>query len=774
MVYLSIKLLGSPESSVGSDRLHFRTKKTYALLYYLAAEGGMHRREKLAELLWPGSVDGRTPLRSALANLRRTLDAAEEGLAEKGLVVERDRIGLGIGSGLVLDLQVVRDALGFDRTSSAEELERLRVGAAAYRGEFLKDFYMEDVPEFDLWVAGEREVWRLHAGEVFGRLSQLGTDSGDPVSADREAEAWVMHDPTSEAATIRHMQTRQDLGDLVGATLAFEKYRTVLNNRSVEPGTEASAKAEAIRSTLSSHWSRTPAKKGREKEAPSVDHLWIPLVGRAEEFSALVEEYSAATSGELRILAVLGEGGMGKTRLVEEFLRWAAVQGAEVLRGQAWEGNTGHSLIVEALRERMERERAPDDLLADVWLTELSRVLPELRERYPDLPSSTQDPALSSRLFESIARFGSALAERGTMVLVADDLQWADASTLEVLQYACAYWIRRETPVLLVLCASIDVYSGSDLKERLSTLEREYPVRKLSIGPIGEEDTLELVRRLVGENQQEQLSPELERLGRWLYAETGGQPLFITQTIKSLVEEGTLSTTFQEGGKASILLREEMVDESNLEGRLRGFESTGVRGLIRYRLSRLSSVASSLAAAGAVLGGDFSFDSLLKVAMIEEQEIPSAVDELLSARVLLYSETKSHGVIFSFSHERVRQVAYTEAGVARRYMYHRRALALLQDSLSAAELACHALAAGETEAAFSYLIDAGDNAMDLFAATDAVGHYERARELLREQMEEGLPVTRSVGGRDQRVSFPAEEVEHLYVNLGRARELVDE
>src|SRR5215216_1887648 len=302
-------------------------------------------------------------------------------------------------------------------------------------------------------------------------------------------------------------------------------------------------------------------------------------------------------AGEARAVAVAGEAGIGKTRLVEKFLRWALAEGADVLKGAAFEATGGlpYGPLVGALRARVDRERAPDDLLEDVWLSELSRLLPELKERYPDLPPpASNEASAKARLFEAVAALVAALAERKPIVLFVDDVQWADAATLDLLHYASRRWVEERVPVLLVMAARIETPEvRTQLARRRAGFSHDLPMRRVLLGPLTEGDTVRLVRSLAspereGEGEE---TVRLERFGGWLRNETGGQPFFLSETLSALVERGVLVSSGEAGGWT--------VD---LEAAPGGMVPPGVREAILARLARLGPDASMVLAAAAVLG----------------------------------------------------------------------------------------------------------------------------------------------------------------------------
>ena len=803
---LSIRLLGTPEVSLGGRPLRFGRKKALALLCYLAAGGGTRLRRELAELLWPASEErrARTDLRSILAGIRKAI--GEEGARGNGgnervdlLAIDGDLLGIK-PRGVELDLRTLEEAVLLARSESSPGagvidgavgrggvIARLEGTLGAYRGEFMEGFSLADAPEFELWLEAERARWRGVFGELCERLSQLQCEAGQLGEATDTARLWARRAPLEEAAHLRLVELLSATGDGEGALLSYQYFRNALKGElDVEPSLQMRELAERLREEVLERAS-LGASLAHSATTTPLSALDVPFVDRQEEFGVLVSEYHACGSGgETRVVALMGEAGIGKTRLAEEFLGWAKARGADVLAGTVTEGaRLPYGPLVEALRPRLERERAPDDLLEDIWLAELSRLLPELKERYPDLPPPTSGEGETAKgaLFEAIARTVGALASHGQVVLFLDDLQWADATTLEVLDYAGRRWAEQGAPVLLVTAARPEEPEGGPGFERwFLTLARRLPVRNLGLGPLGKEDVEGMLRRLAGGGSKsagvpegsgnapdgsDQAQSELYRLGEWLAAESAGQPFYLVETLKSLLEEEKLVVRAHPDGGRVLEVGPTLGEGSALRALL----PHSVREVIGSRLSRLSKAASELLAAGAVLGRRFGFETLLDVAEMGEEEGLRGLDELVGRRLLLEDgggqegeASLYRGVTYSFSHEKIRQVTYTRSGQARRRVLHRRALEVLEDGTApAAQLARHALLGGLSEEAFRYSVAAGDRAAEVFAVRDAIAHYERAQDVLMAGRRPGPNRFSSIPG-----------VERFYAQLGRAYEMAED
>jgi tetratricopeptide (TPR) repeat protein len=409
-----------------------------------------------------------------------------------------------------------------------------------------------------------------------------------------------------------------------------------------------------------------------------------------------------------------------------------------VLQGRAFEmgSQVPYQVAVDALRSSSLHPLTSN--LQPVWLSELARLLPELYDLIPNLPPPLRlDEAESrSRLFEAVTRLGQAQASGGPLVLLIDDLHWADGASLDLLGYAARRWATARLPVMLLVAVRSEELPAVD--DWLTALGREIALTRLTLPPLTQEDTVILAKALeIGELENALVSN--------LYSQTGGHPLFVIETLKSLREHS-------------------------------GAIPPGVRDVIRQRLNRLSEKARLACSAAAVLGGQIEFGPLCRVIELSEDEGLPALEELL-ARGLL-RETRRDvpverlGVLrpgdaaasgeaeapsltpgrLYFAHDKIREVAYAELSDARRQVFHKRALGALETA-SPGELARHALAAGLPDQAFHLLIQAGDEAMRVFAARTAILHYEQARDL---------------------IGALGESPVQLHLQLGRAYELISD
>src|SRR6266568_4075083 len=445
MSVLRLAVLGPPEVLHDGSRIAFPLRKAQALLLYLPVEGGMHSRGKLAAFLWPDSETqvARKALRNALALLRHLLAApAASPAPHSHLLSSGELLGLDPQTPRELDLDVVQRAWNEAQRLATPSFSEQRAALVTnvqhaltlVRGPFLDGLWLGEDAPFDEWVQQQRQQWQVRLQVLFDRLSSWQEESGDQEQARITLTRWLALDPLSEEAYRRLMRVHLAQGDPTAAWQVYVTCRARLAEElQVKPSADTVALATHIRTTAATRGSlpARPATTSTESRPPG--ELVAPLVGRQASFSQLVGRYQQARGGQPQAVLLVGEAGIGKTRLAREWVACAAAQGALVLAGQAFEmgGRLPYQPLVEALRGRLEEENAPEDLLEDLWLAELARLLPELRVRYPDLPAPTKDElAAKVRLFEAVARLVDALAQRTPLVLLLDDLQWVDGASL--------------------------------------------------------------------------------------------------------------------------------------------------------------------------------------------------------------------------------------------------------------------------------------------------------------------------------------------------------
>ncbi len=464
MSQLQLSLLGTPVVKHGEDTLTFSIRKALALLVYLAVEGGTHARKTLSEAFWPelDAEHGRAALRATLLELRKLLERSHEPGERAHLLIERDMLGFDQGSPLMLDLRLVESASkqvgrGMEPLAGQARgalLAQLEQATSLAHSPFLASFTLRDSQFFDDWSRQQREYWHLRVHQLFDALSMLYERAGDGERAIETVTRWLSFDPLNEEGYRRLMRLRFSQGDRAGALRAYANGRAVLADQlQVEPEPETEALAKRIRHAAPVRPVASQPPRSLPGQPPA-NLLDGPFLGRTVEFGTLIECYQRVHAGQPQLVLLQGETGIGKTRLATEFVGWAQAQGADVLVGKALQ--TGRQLpyqpLIDVLRRQLEQEHAPDDLLSDVWLAELFRLLPELRDRYPDLPVTSTDEVLGhNRLFEATARLLQVWAARRPLVLLLDDMQWADTATLDLLLYLARSLAEQPAPVMLLL-----------------------------------------------------------------------------------------------------------------------------------------------------------------------------------------------------------------------------------------------------------------------------------------------------------------------------------
>jgi DNA-binding SARP family transcriptional activator len=745
-----IRLLGSPEFAVGQRSLSFPTRKTVALLVYLVVQGGRPSRETLMALLWPES-----PPEKAAATLRGTLSRLRKALLPAGsyLLVEGSTVAFDFDQAHDLDLSRLA-AASLEETPPAE----MTAIVALDRGDFLEGFSLADAPAFDTWAAIQREACQRQLEAVYDRLSQYQLATHNSGAAVETAARWVARAPLAEQAYRRLMAAQALSGQRPAAMQTYRQLRTTLRNElDLEPARESSVLAASI----------SRGQVGQELAArPAVTpvttrelRLALPLVGRAEEHGQLVASFQQIGKAGTQVVALIGAAGVGKTRLVGAFLNWAMMDAPEVeiWQGRAFEsgGRLAYQPVVEALRLRLERVNAPEDLLDDVWLAELSQLMPELRARYPDLPPPMVGDAhfIRARLFEALAILGSALAARRPAVFLLDDIQWAQTDTLDLVHYLSRRWAELGAPILLLLAIRQEDYAADRaLREWLARLERDGTVTRLLLDSLSGAAVRQLVERLAGAEVAETVTSEF---ASWLWAETRGLPFFIEALLQMLVEQGIVTST----GEARPAY-DFAPALKHVRATARVPLPPGVREVILARLARHSEAAGALLLAAAVLARPSTFDLLRQVADLAETPALTALETLLDGRLLV----ERPGALRPFmpAHDYIRQVVYTESHEVRRRVFHRRALLALEATAApAAECAFHAVAALLDEPAFRFSLAAGHEASASYAAQEALAHFETARDIARRMEAGGEPVS-------------SEALRQLYSERGRVLELIQD
>ncbi len=692
MATLKLFLLGSPHVEHGGKAIRLRRTKSLALLLYLTLNPREQSREKLATLLWPETNDSRArqDLRTALSDIRRAI--GDDHLSADTEVVSFNPSNVWI------------DAL---------EMEPLSLAP------FLEGFNVKDAPDFDDWVSFERDRWLERFVKTLHDRAQAQEAQGEWPQAIATAKQLLELDPAHEETHRQLMRLFYATGDRKGALQAYETARAVLERElGVDPMEETRA---LYRQILDDAKPLAVAPPPRAHAWVDMEHteFQLPFVGRTVERAELDRAWQAAQTRRAQFVFVEGEAGVGKTRLVEETISdWQ--RQAFVLRSMAhpFESNQPYRLFVDLLRDYFGTAPGRPVGIPDIWLSELSRLVPELRQARPQLPPALDLHAAQersglvgvtqerNRLFDAMSVFLLTLAERQPLALILDDIQWADASSLALLASLAHSLVRSR---VLFLCVYRGAEANGELEHLIHTLSRAAPLTRMTVDRLTHEQVIELTRMLS--------HGDCASFAEWLYRESEGNPFFIRELMTYL----QASSSSRDLGQLMNVLPDAPLPSS-------------IQDLVRARVHRLSESARQLLDTAAIIGRDFDFGTLWRASGQVEDGALNALDELLRAQII--RQTASIPNPYEFSHTKVREVVLSDMSLARQQILHRRvgeALEMTQRERLrelGGTLALHFRSAGEWAKSARYARSAGDRARTILAPREAIDFYTSALESL--------------------------------------------
>jgi DNA-binding SARP family transcriptional activator/predicted ATPase len=724
---LFLRLLGGPSLSGNGSTLTGPATQRHrlALLALLASsQSRPQSRDKLVAWLWP-ERDGE----HARNLLNQGVHALRRAIGEAGILSVQDELRLDPAA-------LACDVVAFDDAIAAGELER---AIGLYTGPFLDGFHLPGASEFEHWADGERDRFRRAYARSLESLAEAAEERREWSSAVERWRGLISEERYNARVTLRLMRALEGAGDRAGA-LQQARLHTLLLQQEFESGpdpdvvaladrlrtfTGGADRSEAI--NQSARGSRVAAFPREDVTRPVTQRVDIPipplpaveapslaLVGRTMEWECLTRAWLAGQRGPPRCLLVSGVAGIGKTRMVEEFVRWADRQSAATAASRCYGtvGRLPYAPLTDWLRSPALRHSL--STLPQVWRADLAGLVPEVGIQ-PSDPASRHDIAQAEsrhRLFEAMAR--AIAGAPHPLLLFIDDIQWADRDTLEWIRY----FLRSEEPLGVLVVATLRL-GEVPLEDRLDAvlldLRRDGRLEEILLEPLDVADTAALGAAVAGAT----LDPAAARA---LHRETEGHPLYIVEMMRSKTAAVAATTPVMEASAR----------RASRGSGARQPLSQRVLATIEARLAQLSSAGRMVVGVAAVIGREFRMDLLSEGSGVGEDEAASALEELLERRLVREQSDGS----YDFSHANIREVAYVGLSSARRRLLHQRiARALIASAAgstgSAAAIAQHLNQGRLIEEAVLYYERAAEVANRIYAYEEAIDHLNQALVLLR-------------------------------------------
>src|SRR5580698_4057874 len=728
---VQFRLLGPLEAQDGERRVELGRPKQRALLAVLLVHANdVVSLDRLVEELWGEEppAQAAASLQTYVSNLRRALEPDRPARAPSRVLVSHPpgyRLVVGAG-----DLDAARFAalateghrlLQAQRPAAAARV--LREGLALWRGPALAEVADEGFAQ-----AERNRLEELRVAALEDRLA-ADLDLGGHAAAVAELEELAGRYRFRERLAGLLMLALYRSGRQAEALQAFQAARRALADElGIDPGRWLrQLETGILRQDPGLDWTPPPAEPGPPPGetggpageacpalAASVTRSPQPaadeLVGRDDHLAALEGVLAGARGGRGRVVLLAGEPGIGKTRLAEEAARRAAAAGMQVAWGRCPEGDGAPALWPWAqVVRQLAAEFGPGQLAAMLgpsaaWLGPL---MPELAEPAPPAgPRPVADlGAARFQLNQAVAGLLRRLAEARPLLVVVDDLHWADVPSLSLLAFLAGE-LHDAGLVVVGTYRDVEALAGRPLADTLGALAREPVVERISLGGLDRADVAALIGRAIGGRPAE---PLVEAVAD----RCGGNPFFITELVRLLQSERRLA-----GPDAAAAARREV--------------PVGVRDVLRARLARLPAQTSTVLMVAAVAGRGFGLDLIEAATGLDDEPALDAAEAAVLAGLVIEDDRAAGR--YRFAHALVRETIYEDISRAR---LHARVVDALVATRGpepgpAAEMAYHCWQAAPVigaARALPHLLRAGEQAIAQLAYEAADEQFERALEL---------------------------------------------
>ncbi len=468
-----------------------------------------------------------------------------------------------------------------------------------------------------------------------------------------------------------------------------------------------------------------PQSRSQQVIAPTTspkEPRWLtPLISRTEELSKLKAAFESALVNKSSVVALQGEAGVGKTRLMQELAVYSQSKNAVVLSGSASEDGLPYAPWIEITRQYI--AQAPGELLRRLLgpnASELVKLVPDIAAKLGTIPPSKAlgEQQDKMRFYEAVTQFFIAICKDAPLLLQFDDTQYIDQASLDLLEY----FVRSTSNLRVLTVCSVpaehELESSSRLEQTIMKFNKQRLLETVTVKNLNNEDTANLIKQVFGEQT---VSSEFADL---IYHRTGGNPFFVEEVLRSLVEDGTIFRT--EKGWDRKPIQEITIPKS-------------VKNALKSRLTKLDPETLNVLTTASIIGPEFSLDILREVTQTQEDTLLDRLEMAITAG--LVAEVPKRKDLFRFADSRIRDVLLDDIIQSRRIRRHVKiAEAMLKvyskNLESQAEaLAYHFSECGDARRSIEYSVMAGNRNKSIHAYEQAIKDYKRAIDLI--ELEEG-------------------------------------